>query len=536
MRGSVLAPETARETILAGVRAAAHARQRADEATRQQRTAERIEEQTSEAYWAGVLAAVRADFAAFLPYWQFKDRESGAIRTFETLWPGQARFRDAAAEHDWLLALKAGKLGFTELECAYDAWVALYRCANARVHLFSRDLTAAKSLLEIVRFGIYRMPSPLRLPIMSGRPGGDTTTSLRLGNGADDTRIIEVYAAGPDVSIDQTCNHAHVDELARMAFADKTWAAVYSTVSPFNGTCHIVSRGAGDDNILRDLWEQSERGDSRLFPLFVSWEGRPDRDRAWYESLDLTGAELRYFAPEAPEDALSGDEENEFVAIEQWDACLDLALPALLPRTREPVVLGVDAGVTNDCFAITGVTRHPARHDEAALRLARKWDAPKGGSIDFSEVERYLRLVCAGGCVDGHPNMRGWQQDGCGACASADAGDKVAPYNVVQICYDPYQLHDMMERLLRDHVAWCDEFPQGTERLEADSGLRQMIVHRRLAHRGDEDMREHIGNARAKVAPYEDTKLRIVKRAPHRKVDLAVALSMAAKRCLDLNL
>jgi hypothetical protein len=43
-----------------------------------------------------------------------------------------------------ILALKAGKLGFTELARACDAWVTLFRQSNARVHLFCRDARAAR--------------------------------------------------------------------------------------------------------------------------------------------------------------------------------------------------------------------------------------------------------------------------------------------------------------------------------------------------------------------------------------------------------
>ena len=58
-------------------------------------------------------------------------------------------------------------------------------------------------------------------------------------------------------------------------------------------------------------------------------------------------------------------------------------------------------------------------------------------------------------------------------------------HNVVQIAYDPYQLHDMMTRLMRQNVAWCNPFSQGGDRLVADSQLYQLIVQRLLATRED---------------------------------------------------
>jgi phage terminase large subunit-like protein len=67
--------------------------------------------------------------------------------------------------------------------------------------------------------------------------------------------------------------------------------------------------------------------------------------------------------------------------------------------------------------------------------------------------------------------------------------------------------------------------------------LYDLIRDRQLHHDGtSQEMREHILNAAAQMAPKEDTKLRIVKKEAESKIDLVVALSMAASRCLFLNL
>jgi phage terminase large subunit-like protein len=102
--------------------------------------------------------------------------------------------------------------------------------------------------------------------------------------------------------------------------------------------------------------------------------------------------------------------------------------------------------------------------------------------------------------------------------------------------YDRYQMEEMAQRLRRDRVAWCKEFPQGTERLIADSKLHQLALRRALAHNGDEGLREHVLNARAKLSRDEDSKMRIIKRARNRKIDLVVAASMAVDRVLHLNI
>ena len=57
-----------------------------------------------------------------------------------------------------------------------------------------------------------------------------------------------------------------------------------------------------------------------------------------------------------------------------------------------------------------------------------------------------------------------------------------------------------------------------------------------LAHTRDKLLKENIPNARAKLSKDEDSKKRIIKRAPGRKIDLAVAASMAVHQVLYLDL
>ncbi len=479
------------------------------------------------------LEACRGSFRHFLPYWQFTNRETGGIASFAALWQGQERFSELIESEPWIFALKAGKLGFTELECAYDGWVALFRQPNARVHLFSRDARAAQELVSYLRFGLSHLPDWMQIPIMSDEAGGDTINSLKLHAGPDDTRTVVSYAAGPHVAIDQTATHSHIDELAHMQFMEKTWSAIQSSVAP-HGSCHIVTRGAGDDNFVATLWAAAESGESRLIPFFAPWNARPGRDRAWREqqAATLPYQGLLHFAPECPEDALAGDDTAIYIPLEVWDRCHDPSMPALMPGDQTPIVLGVDASVTGDMFAVVAVSRHPHRHEDPAIRACRGWrPADSGGRIDFDEVERFIRCVCQGGCPNGHP--RSMPLESCRFCGIGDFS--VPAHYVVQIAYDPYQMEEMAQRLRRNGVAWCREFPQTTERLVADGLMHKLALRGALAHHGDPLLREHIANARAKLSKDEDSRMRIIKRAPNRKIDLAVAASMAVRRILYLN-
>jgi hypothetical protein len=208
--------------------------------------------------------------------------------------------------------------------------------------------------------------------------------------------------------------------------------------------------------------------------------------------------------------------ESSFVPIELWDDCYDPELPELAPGRQggEPMVLAVDAASTGDCFAVVGVTRHPADRTVPAIRKRKVWypsDFPDG-RIDYLAAEDFIREVCK-------------------------------LYNVKQIAYDPFQLEDMMQRLRRERVAWCEEFPQGKPRLEADRALYDRIMQHKLAHmedpalpRDERSIRAHLTNTNGKMQKDDDSKLRMIKKAAGRKIDLAVATSMACARVMYLNL
>lgn len=214
----------------------------------------------------------------------------------------------------------------------------------------------------------------------------------------------------------------------------------------------------------------------------------------------LTASEKRILMLAEWEDE---DEAEKFVNIIWWDNCRE-ALPPL--SRSEPIVISLDAAkggetMLPDCFAMVATTRHPARREDVAVRYCGIWLPPPGGLLDFGPVEEELRRLCR-------------------------------EFSVIEVCYDPYQLHDMATRLKRQSIANFQEFSQAGPRLVADQQLQNLIMGRRLAHDGNPLLRSHIDNANAKK---DRGGLRIVKRSNALKVDAAVALSMSAARILYYN-
>lgn len=317
---------------------------------------------------------------------------------------------------------------------------------------------------------------------------------------ADSVRFIETYAGYEGES-------------------ELLWGLYEETV--LNGrqlTCGELRATAQDTRLKNAIFFDEAPNDDSLVPcwvndaagIFAYWDSgdiahrmpwqRGERGARYYASEASTQTPLQF---DRIHRNLWVSSEGAFVPLEVWDACTN-PWP-LQPGEKTPMVVALDAAVSGDCFGMVAGCRDPNTKDAVVIRMSRKWSPPKGGVIDYSGPEEALRQFCK-------------------------------EWNVVQVAYDPYQLHDMATRLQKEGVAWFRSFGQGEERLKADKDLWTMIMNRRIRHDGNLDLREHIGNCNAKQSRDEDTKLRLVKKADTRKIDLAVCCSMMAKEVLRLNL
>ena len=195
--------------------------------------------------------------------------------------------------------------------------------------------------------------------------------------------------------------------------------------------------------------------------------------------------------------------------ISQWDRLKDESLAYELPAgDMTPIVVALDASVSNDCCAIYGVSRHPedswdAERRRIIERVVRVWYPPKGGKMDYSAtLEPAIREIAE-------------------------------RYNVYKFVYDPYQLHKLCTDLRIAGVGSFQEFNQMGRRLKADKQFYDLIVQGQFAHSGHDDVRVHVLNAAAKSE--QEKYIRLVKKAAGRPIDLAVAASMACDELLRLN-
>jgi phage terminase large subunit-like protein len=181
-----------------------------------------------------------------------------------------------------------------------------------------------------------------------------------------------------------------------------------------------------------------------------------------------------------------------------WDR---LAEKPYQPKKEDVIVGGVDASVSGDSMALV-VVAYRKQHVYVVERWI--WE-PDGEKLDYAETLK--------------PALR----------------DVLKRYPVVSIAYDPYQLHDVMTQMAKEfNRVEFYEFSQGEERLKADTAFVTRVRQGTFHHPGDEKMDEHARNADGKEVK-DGSAIRIVKRAPEKKIDLIIATSQGSYRATELG-
>lgn len=415
------------------------------------------------------------------------------------LWPKQEEVLSLLLTYLKIVILKARQLGVSWLVCAYVLWVSLFK-KNQLCLFFSRGQSDANELLRRVKVLYERLPSNIRgaLP----KPISWGVESLEFSNGSR----VKSFPSSPSSGRTYTGSVVVVDECAFLQWDRELFNALKPTIDA-HGQLIVLSTANGLDNLFALLWQKAvsllKEGVSSYLPIFLSCLDRPDRDLSWYgrkreEALDVVLFDQEY--PLSAEDAFVTTARNPFLPTPLWwEQC---KRPAVKFRERDGMVLALDASISGASFGILGVSRHPEERQKIVTREVKEF-RPDGRPLDHQVIKQYIKDVC-----------------------------KRLP--VYQICYDPYQLHLMASQLEAELRVWVEPFQQQTKRLIADSSLLDAIRDQMVHHQGQPELADHILNADRKVDA-EEHKLRIVQ-SQRGHVDLAVCLSMAHHRALELNL
>ena len=199
---------------------------------------------------------------------------------------------------------------------------------------------------------------------------------------------------------------------------------------------------------------------------------------------------------------------EEFIPIEAWDiATKKFEQSAEIwndhPYRYSPVYIGVDTGLRHDCTGVVGVC--PDEKLGKVIQIFhKKWTPIEGDTLNLQLVEDYIV-------------------------------DKCKKFNVQEIACDPSQMLQEMNRL-RSMGYNVYEFTQsGGAMVKASQNLYDLLHNKNLWAYPSEDMREHLQNVVAQVTSsgYRIVKDKSNRRLAMKKIDLAVALAMAAERAVE---
>lgn len=416
----------------------------------------------------------------------------------------------------WSAPKKSGK---TRVAAAVAAWLADAAGAYAEIYCLAND---GKQSADRVLAAIKKS-----MTLGDGMTGWtDVKTRIELPSGA----FIEAIPVDPSGEAGSQPTGTFWSEMwgFKLSAKERLWTELTIPPTRYGRAIRWVESYAGyvgESPVLEQLYlqgvdrEEHPDGEARRHPdfpdlpvyvnerarLFCYWDHVP---RLPWQSPDYYAAESAVLS-DAEFRRIHRNEwvssETEAIPIALWDACRGPVPAGIHPSA--PIVLGIDASVSNDCCALVAVSKDARRPRDRAvmIRGVQIWTPPAGGQIDLTAtLEKAIRW---------------W----------------IKNYNVVCVAYDAYQLHKLATDLRREGLSWFYEFSQGKERAVADKQFVDLVLARAVTHDGDPELREHVRNAAGKTTGDEKT-LRFVKKADRLKIDGLVAASMGSHRLLSLNL
>jgi len=209
------------------------------------------------------------------------------------------------------------------------------------------------------------------------------------------------------------------DGRARIPGPNEQPPQIYLTTTPRKHWLHEFFGPVVDNDPHADF-----KRDSMVFTVLTEENiSNLDSEFVRQRAQTLSDAEVRILLKAEWHD--EGDVEK-FVNMIWWDNCKE-ELPPLTRSDTMVVALDAATGSENhsylaDCFAMIGVTRHPSRPKDTAIRYAGIWIPQAGKLLDYDPIETELKRLCK-------------------------------EFAIVEVTYDGYQLHYMTTQLRKKQVA-----------------------------------------------------------------------------------
>jgi phage terminase large subunit-like protein len=189
--------------------------------------------------------------------------------------------------------------------------------------------------------------------------------------------------------------------------------------------------------------------------------------------------------------------ESNFVEMPTWDRCTDHKIGHAIADRTLPIWIGIDASVKHDSSAVVAVT---FEHGRVKLVTHRTFQPSPKNPLNFEQTIEAFVL------------------------------DLKKRYQIRKALFDPYQMQSTAQRLAQQGVP-VEEFAQSAPNLTAASqNLYELINSAGLICYPDPAMRVAVSRCVAIETPRV---WRIAKEKASHKIDVIVALAMAAHACIQ---
>ena len=301
------------------------------------------------------------------------------------------------------------------------------------------------------------------------------------------------------------------DEL--WAYTSESSRRLYDELTPVptrKNSLRLVTTYAGWEGESELLWELYKKGGKgkklhKDIPvkvnkdLYFYWDHKPRMPWQTKDYYRKQSEDLRRNAFLRLHENQWTTNEEAFIDMDWWDACIDKEHSPIMPGNQVPLSVAVDASTKRDSSAVAA-TFYDYETSKVVLVKHRIWQPTQADPMDLENtIESYLLKL-----NDDYP--------------------------IAVILFDPYQFHRSATTLKVAGLP-MEEFPQTTGNLTAmGQNLFELIKHKNIVLYEDEDLRKSANQA---VAIESSRGWRIAKEKTTHKIDVIVALGMSAYAAIE---
>lgn len=224
-----------------------------------------------------------------LDFWYWSRRyvyvqalEEGRRVLFEP-YPSQTLIVNDLLAREWLLVVKARRLGATTCILVWMLWKAIFD-PPFNADIVSKKEPVAIGLLEMYRKIEIMLPEWMR-PVLSKE------SSTKREYGLLDSSI-HVIVSGKGAARSEGLHFLLADEAAFIEGLNDTLQAAQPTLETSGGQAAIVSTSDGPANDFHGGVIVAQAGRSRYRLIFLDWTMRPGRDAEWYAKEERENAHI----------------------------------------------------------------------------------------------------------------------------------------------------------------------------------------------------------------------------------------------------